>query len=279
MSLGGPYNTPAAGESGMSFVGSQLSQAAAPGFNLSHWRVDRAGDAVKPHGHKRAHVMWAMAGAYETAADGDSPAGRDILVYNPPGVFHADRFLTPGGCFFAVDIEDGDVGGLAGAPLPSAPCQIASEAPRAALRRLAGECARWSADSGLVAEALCLELLASVAGRESRERRAPGWLERACEMLHEEAPGSISVIAKEVGVHPTHFARSFRMWFDCTPGEFARSRRLARAASLLKASRQEISRIAFETGFADQSHLTRVFKRAFGLAPAAYRRAFAATAR
>lgn len=263
----------------MAFVGTQLSAARAPGFGCGHWRVDRAGDEVEAHGHERAHLMWAMAGAYETAADGETASGRDVLIYNPPGTFHADRFLTRGGCFFAIDLETTDIETLAGGRLPQAPRQIASEKARAGLRRLAGECAGWSADSALVAEALCLEILAVIAGAKAPERQAPSWLKRACEMLNETAPGSIGAIAAEVGVHPTHLARSFRIWFDCTPGDYSRGRRLARAASLLKDGRQEISRIAFETGFADQSHLTRVFKRAFGLAPAAYRRAFAATAR
>lgn len=259
----------------MGFIGAQISQATAPGFSFSHWRVDRGGDEVEPHGHQRAHVMWAISGAYETAADGDTPSGRDIVVFNPAGTFHADRFVSAGGCFFAVDISTGETGAPDGRSLPPAPRQIESERPRALLRRLAGECAQWSADSTLIAEALCHELLAEIAGAQTRERRAPGWLRRACELLEEETPASMRAVAREVGVHPTHLARCFRTMFDCTPGDYARSRRLARAAGRLKGGRHDISRIAFETGFADQSHLTRQFKRAFGLPPAAYRRAFA----
>jgi AraC-like DNA-binding protein len=49
-------------------------------------------------------------------------------------------------------------------------------------------------------------------------------------------------------------------------------RRLNKARDLLRAG-QTIADVAFEMGFADQSHLGRWFKRAFGITPGLYRRA------
>ena len=82
----------------------------------------------------------------------------------------------------------------------------------------------------------------------------------------------IASIAGAVDVHPVHLARVFRRHHDCSPGEFLRRVRIQRACRLLAESPESLSAIAYETGYADQSHFTRHFKRAVGVPPGAYRR-------
>lgn len=254
----------------MGFIGSQLHGGAAPGFEFGFWLVDKAGADVAPHGHEEAHFMWAVTGAYLTDAEGDTPSGKDVVVFNPPQTYHADRFETLGAAFFSVAIDPGVCAQGGEIRFPPAPTQISAEATRTALRRLL-RCAAVGEDE-LTSEELCYELVASVCAKGKTERAVPSWLSRVCEMVQEETELSVNDMALEAGVHATHLIRTFRAHLNCTPGEFMRSRRLAKAARLLSESRTPISEIAALSGFTDQSHLTRRFVDAFGVTPALFRK-------
>ena len=86
---------------------------------------------------------------------------------------------------------------------------------------------------------------------------------------------SPSDLGREVGIHPVHLASVFRKYLGCSVGEFVRNCRVEFAASRLACRGVPLADIAAEAGFADQSHFTRLFKRATGLTPAAFRRSIA----
>jgi AraC-like DNA-binding protein len=65
-------------------------------------------------------------------------------------------------------------------------------------------------------------------------------------------------------------ARQFRLMFGTSPYRYLLMRRLDAARELIHRGRP-LSETAYEVGFADQAHLTRTFKSAFGLTPARYR--------
>jgi AraC-like DNA-binding protein len=64
-------------------------------------------------------------------------------------------------------------------------------------------------------------------------------------------------------------ARQFRAAFGTSPSRFRTMRQLDRARGLMRAGRP-LSEVATAVGFADQSHLTRMFKRTYGMTPAAW---------
>ena len=66
-------------------------------------------------------------------------------------------------------------------------------------------------------------------------------------------------------------SRAFKAAFGIAPHAYLVQLRLARARQLL-ASGQPPARVAMTLGFADQSHMGRWFRRAYGLTPAHYRR-------
>jgi len=72
---------------------------------------------------------------------------------------------------------------------------------------------------------------------------------------------------------PYHFARLFRRTVGVPPHQYVLRRRVERAKELLLTGRLGLSEVALAAGFSDQSHLTRVFRRAVGLTPARFRRA------
>jgi AraC family transcriptional regulator len=71
---------------------------------------------------------------------------------------------------------------------------------------------------------------------------------------------------------PAHFSRSFKLTFGEPPHAYVVKRRLEKACNLMITSSASLSEIALSVGFADQAHLCRLFRQAFGQSPASWRR-------
>jgi AraC family transcriptional regulator len=84
---------------------------------------------------------------------------------------------------------------------------------------------------------------------------------------------SIDELAREADLSPSYFTRAFKQTIGRPPYQHILSLRLARARRLLEEPGASLSDIAFRTGFADQAHFTRLFKREFGVTPGAVLRA------
>ncbi len=137
------------------------------------------------------------------------------------------------------------------------------------------EFCRMDAFSMLALEGLILELLAEASRcRIGGEKNIPLWLGQTKEFLHENFTESFTLeeIAKTANVHPVHLSRVFREKFGCTIGEYVRRLRVGFAARQISATETPLSEIALAAGFADQSHLNKTFKNAYGLTPAQYRK-------
>ena len=115
---------------------------------------------------------------------------------------------------------------------------------------------------------------------QSRESNPPNWLRKAKDLLYDSATEFLTIegVAHSVGVHPAHLSREFRRWFHRTPGEYVRERRVHLAKKQLEETDSALSQIAYEAGFADQAHFSKVFRRHSGLTPLAYRRLFKSSA-
>ncbi|WP_407676446.1 helix-turn-helix domain-containing protein [Povalibacter uvarum] len=74
-------------------------------------------------------------------------------------------------------------------------------------------------------------------------------------------------------LNPSHFGRVFRNSFGVPPHEYVIRRRVERAQGLMLTTAASLSEIALDCGLADQSHLTRLFRRLVGESPRAWRRA------
>jgi AraC-like DNA-binding protein len=79
----------------------------------------------------------------------------------------------------------------------------------------------------------------------------------------------LSVVARR---SPAHFSRSFKLAFGETPHAYVVRRRLETACYLMLTSSASLSQIALSTGFSDQAHLCRLFRKAVGQSPARWRR-------
>ena len=237
---------------------------------------------VERHTHYDAHFILVLSGVYATTARQVKPivvAPPAMLVYNPPGTTHADRFRPISGrCegrFLSISFRASliELREPLAPMLDDATRLSAGAAVRAAMQ-LARECEDSSQGAALVVEGLCLDLLSHAARSPHDEKHAPSWLARAREMLRDDCSDHLSVrdVAAVCGVHPVYLARAFRRHLGCSPGEYRRQTHIERAAALLLCTRSTLSAVALESGFADQSHMTRQFQRAFRVSPAEFRR-------
>jgi AraC family transcriptional regulator len=80
-------------------------------------------------------------------------------------------------------------------------------------------------------------------------------------------------LATLVRLNPSHFGRAFRNSLGEPPHEYVIRRRIERAQGLMLSTDASLSDIALDCGLADQSHLTRLFRRIVGESPRVWRRA------
>jgi AraC family transcriptional regulator len=103
---------------------------------------------------------------------------------------------------------------------------------------------------------------------------APWQERRSKEMISDRLEGDVSLaeLATECRLSRSHFARAFKKTTGQSPHVWLLQRRIQKAKHLLIHSETPISEIALASGFADQSHLTKVFSKLVGTTPGAWRR-------
>jgi AraC family transcriptional regulator len=142
-------------------------------------------------------------------------------------------------------------------------------------QRAAAEVTRPDPFSRLSVDAYAVEMLVTAGRAEERKTHdaPPPWLARITELLHDEPANTRTVrtLAAEAGVSQGRLVRAFRRHYGSSIGRYARAARLAWAVTRLAESDDPIALIAANAGFADQSHLTRVMRRALGRTPATLR--------
>ena len=104
----------------------------------------------------------------------------------------------------------------------------------------------------------------------------PPWVTKLREILHDNCSErhTLEALSNELDIHPAHLSRDFSKYFYCNLGEYIRKIRVEKALSLLSNKRIPLTEIAFECGFADQSHFARCFKALKGINPSKFRKLF-----
>ena len=86
-------------------------------------------------------------------------------------------------------------------------------------------------------------------------------------------PLDVAQIARTARLSQAHFSREFRRAFGETPHQYLLTRRLERAAALLRNTDRSVADICFTVGLRSVGSFTTSFGRIYGLSPTAYRRA------
>ena len=81
-------------------------------------------------------------------------------------------------------------------------------------------------------------------------------------------------LARTAGLSRAHFSREFRRTFGESPHAYLLTRRLERAAALLRSTDRSVTTICFDVGLRSVGSFTTSFTRAYGMTPTAYRALF-----
>ena len=87
-------------------------------------------------------------------------------------------------------------------------------------------------------------------------------------------PLTVGDLARAAGLSPAHFSREFARTFGEPPHRYLLTRRLERAAALLRTTDWSIPDVCFAVGLQSVGSFTTSFRRVLGTTPAAYRRSF-----
>lgn len=230
------------------------------------------------HANDRATVIAVLRGDYLETLGGRSewhPPGS--LILRPPGEVHSNSIGHRGAHCLLVELTAGRLDALRDhRMLFDRPHSIRPGLVTAAALRATRELSQLDDASPLLLESVALELIAHTLRHDPRtsRRTRPAWLPRVRDLLDtDDTTVTLAAIARRVGLHPVYLARAFRTHFGCSVGEYARRRRVARACGRLAVSDMTLSEIALASGFHDQSHFSRVFRRYTAMSPGAYRRA------
>ena len=249
-----------------------------PGFSLTEG-VHPGGSALPWHTHDGATICYVLEGSFTEVCGGKRlTCTPGTLKVMPAGERHCDEFDRGDARGLLVEADpDREIASRALSRVLDEQAALHGGLPGVIARRLYLEFRAGDDAAPLAVEGLLLELLASAA-REAGPAPPSGlprWLADARDMIHAApaAPHSLSRLAELVGVHPGTLARSFRLAFGCSVGDYLRRIRIERAAEQVAGSDLPLASIALAAGFSDQSHFSNVFRRLTGMAPSAYRRA------
>jgi AraC-like DNA-binding protein len=87
-------------------------------------------------------------------------------------------------------------------------------------------------------------------------------------------PLRVDDLARAAGLSPAHFSREFRRAFGEPPHAYLLTRRLERAAALLRTTDRSVADICFTVGLQSVGSFTTSFTRTYGMSPTAYRASF-----
>lgn len=87
-------------------------------------------------------------------------------------------------------------------------------------------------------------------------------------------PLDVDDLARAAGLSRAHFSRQFRRAFGESPHAYLLTRRLERAAAMLRMTDRSVTDICFSVGLRSLGSFTTSFTRTYGLSPTAYRKSF-----
>ena len=112
---------------------------------------------------------------------------------------------------------------------------------------------------------------------KQKSGKVPAWARELKEIIQDQIDTNLALSLKEISqsldVHPTYLSREFSKYFDdLSFGDYIRKLRIEKSINLLKDSKHTLAEIAYLTGFSDQSHFARIFKKTMGKSPLVYRK-------
>jgi AraC family transcriptional regulator len=113
----------------------------------------------------------------------------------------------------------------------------------------------------------------TISGRASEQPLAPWQIQKLVEFIDTHLSEKIRItdLARMTRLSNGHLSRSFRSVFHLPPYAYIIHRRIRRAQELMMLTDEPLASVAASSGFADQAHFTRLFRRAVGTSPGSWR--------
>ena len=235
------------------------------------------------HSHELPFFALLLEGHYgERYGRRETQFGPFTIMFRPAGVPHQDEIGPRGLRFFEIELRPSWQKRLAecSATLDTAREDTAGGPLLWLGMKLFREIEFFAAPDDLTVESLLAEIL-SVAARSPRPESShtPSWLWRVLDKLKTEHSCRLTLgeLAREAGVHPVHLSRVFRRCVGEGISDYVHRLRVRAACEQMLSPETSLAELSFSTGFADQSHFTRSFRKITGMTPAAFRSALLRT--
>ena len=225
------------------------------------------------HAHAETTVTLVVSGSLRETVGRTQEVARALsMVVKPGDTEHADEFGDKGTRTLQIGLTAAEAAGLREWEPAARQWRWTHAGPAvpAFLRLLAIHRTRPRDD--VLLERAATDVLSSLRALTDDPRGDPPlWLAQVREEMDDVGSGvRVRDIAARAGVHPVYLARQFRRFFGSSVVAYLQRRRVTRAADLIAASSLPLSMVAFQAGFADQSHLNRSFRSGTGFTPGAY---------
>jgi AraC-like DNA-binding protein len=260
---------------GDQFYGNKMAWREVSGFRFTVRHYSPYFETPK-HTHQAAYFCLALEGISQQTYGKNSHLRKPLEVFfYPAGETLSERFGKAGGRFFIFEVSEDWMFRVRELAPREPRCVSDGRGALAQLgMRLFHEFRRPDTLSSLTMEGLAIEVLAeAVRIGHSADRKPPSWLVSAREVLHARFADRLSLcqIADAVRVHPVYLATVFRKFYGCSVGTYVRRLRITAACDELSRRETPLVEIALETGFSNQAHFSREFRRAMGVTPREFR--------
>jgi hypothetical protein len=126
------------------------------------------------------------------------------------------------------------------------------------------------------AEQMLLEVFTKYL-HKSHGKKAPAWAKELKDMIQDQMDTNMSLslqqVSDELAINPAYLSREFSKYFDkLSFGDYIRKLRIEKAITLIETTDYSLNEIAYLTGFSDQSHFTRIFRKQTGQTPMHYKK-------
>ncbi|HLG38934.1 MAG TPA: helix-turn-helix domain-containing protein, partial [Chitinophagaceae bacterium] len=111
--------------------------------------------------------------------------------------------------------------------------------------------------------------------KQKKSKKVPSWARELKELIQDQIDTNISLkqLSQDLDINAAYLSREFSKYFDnLSFGEYIRKLRIETAIEYLNNPGYSLTKIAYLTGFSDQSHFTRIFKKHTGQNPSVYRK-------
>jgi AraC family transcriptional regulator len=236
----------------------------------------RAPRVIDEHLHSLPFFMLLLDGGYSETSGTVAIEYKPLtLVFHAALMMHRDTIGEQGARMFTIELGKTWEEAIAYyGRMPEHLFELHGGEPSWLALRLYGEMQKPLDVAFFTIESLLFELCAYLSRAGNEEPNEPEWLQPIVRDLQERFREKLELreLAKKATVHPSHLARAFHRFQGRPIGDYVTGLRVQYAARRIAAGTSPLGSIAADAGFADQSHMTRVFREFTGMPPAQYRR-------